>query len=406
MRFGEWSFCNVWRRSQVRRTMFGAIASAAVCLAAVLGVSLAAAAQAHTTKAASGAAIRIGAVCTCSGPQGGGQAGVQSTDDAWVKWTNAHGGINGYPVKLYFLDDTGDATTSTTDALTLINRDHVQAIAGWWSGQADSWAKDVQKARIPVIGSTTANTVEYTNPDFFPNGVNSISFIYSVAEAAKQYHRTKVAVFYCAESPICATIPGAFSGIAKLVGGGVQVVNSEEIAAADPSYAAQCLAGKASGATDLVFAGDSATAKRLFTQCAQQGWHPADGNGALAYDAVKDIPGGVDIQPGPTLGIGNTTAPAGKLFHEIIAKYDRGLPASAGYDQEDGWAYASLQEFAKAAMNAKLTPTSSPAAVIRGLDRFKHQTLGGEVGPLTYTPGKPTFGNCWFYSYLQRSHME
>ena len=323
---------------------------------------------------------------------------MQAFDDAWVKWTNAHGGINGHAVKLYFLDDAGNATTSTTEALRLINQYHVQAIAGWFSLQADSWATDVQNAGIPVIGSTTANSVEYTSPDFFPDGVNQLGLVYAIAEAAEVYNRPNVAVFYCAESPVCATIPGAFAGIAKLVGGGVAVVNSEEIAAADPSYAAQCLAGKASGATDLVFVGDSATAKRVFTQCAQQGWHPADGGGALAYDAVAAIPGGIHVvQPGPTLGIANTSTPASKLFHQIVAKYAAGLPKSAGYNEEDGWVYGSLQEFAKAATLAKLTPTSSPAAVIKGLDSFKNETLGGETGPITYKPGQATFGKCWFY---------
>src|SRR5258708_22074352 len=85
----------------------------------------------------------------------------------WVKWTNAHGGINGHPVHLTLLDDAGDATTSLSEVKQLVQQDHVVAIIGSNSPVATSWSTYIKQVKVPVIGGTSA-FFPGEGPYFFP----------------------------------------------------------------------------------------------------------------------------------------------------------------------------------------------------------------------------------------------
>jgi len=387
----------------MKRRFAGLLAAVAACLVTALAASpLASAAPTATTSAAAtGAPLRIGAVCYCSGAQGGGSLAIKPYVDAWVKWTNANGGINGHPVKMYFLDDAGDATKSSAAVRKLISDYKVQAIAGYFTTQAGAWAAEAQKAGVPVIGSPGTNVPEYSNPMFFPTGANTITQAYGVLNASKVYNVRRIGVFYCAESPVCGNLPGVFAGLSRVVGSGVQVVTSAKIAAASPSFAAPCLAAKNARATASIVVSDSSVSLRVLKECVQQGlklYHLAAGGGLGHNDALKLS--GIRVSlTSQHLGIEDTSTPAGKLFHRIIDKYVPNLPKNAAYNANVGVANASLEMFKKAATTAKLTPTSKPSVLInKGLYKLKNETLDGLIGPITYTKGKPTFGNCWFYN--------
>ncbi|HZO37166.1 MAG TPA: ABC transporter substrate-binding protein [Solirubrobacteraceae bacterium] len=377
------------------------LATVAACLIAVIAAGPASAAPtAHQSKAATGTPIRIGAVCYCSGPQGGGQAGIKAFDDAWVKWTNANGGINGHPVKLYFADDGGDATKSAAAVRRLISENKVQAIAGWFTTQAAAWEADAKKAGVPVIGSPNTNVPEYTNSDFFPTGMNQITASYAVLSASKAYDVRRIGVLYCAESPVCGQLPGIFAGLSRLVGGGVQVVSSAKIAASSPSFAAQCLAAKNESSTSAIIVSDSSVVSRVLQQCVQQGWSPfvLGAGGSVGHNDTKAFGKIKGSQSTSAVGIEDTTTAGGKLFHQVMAKYAPKLPSSKGFNANVGVVNASLEMFKKAATAAKLTPASKPSVLAKGLYSLKNETLGGLIGPITFTKGKPTFGNCWFYN--------
>jgi len=372
-------------------------ATVTMCCVALLGSGSASAADTGA-KAAAAAPIRVGVVCTCSGPQGSGQAGLKTFDNAWAKWTNTHGGINGHPVKLYFADDGGDATKSGTLVRRLIAENRIQAIAGYFTTQTASWAADVEKAGIPVIGSPSTAIAEFTQPNFFPTGYNQVSGSYAALAAAKTYGVRKMAVFYCAEAPVCSQLPGLLSAMATLQGAGVTVAASAKVAVSEPSYAAQCLAAKNAGAQSAIIFADPNTASRLLTQCLQQGWKLFDLSLTIGHNEPQRIKGLRLSLTTAQLGIEDTTTPGGRLFHQVIARYAPSLPKSNGYNSTVGMANASLQMFATAAKRAKLTPRSSPSVLVRGLHGVKRETLGGLIAPVTYTAGKPTFGACWFYN--------
>ena len=378
----------------MRRGLLGALAVAAACLIAVAGASSASAATAK------GAPLRIGAICTCSGPEGGAQSSFKAYLDAWVKWTNANGGVNGHPVKIYFADDSGDATKSGTAVRGLIGRDKVQAIAGYFSTQGSAWAAEAQKAGVPVIGSPSTSPAEYSNPMFFPTGMNQIVAGYGVLNAAKVYDVRRISVLYCAESPVCGQLPGIFAGLSRLVGGGVEVTTSAKISASQPSYAAQCLAAKDARATAAIIPSDANVVLRLLQQCKEQGWTPfaLEAGGSFGHNDAAKVKGLRVSLSTAGIGVEDTTTAGGKLFHKIMAKYAPGIPKSKGFNANVGVANASLEMFRKAATEAKLTPASKPSVLVKGLYSLKNETLGGLIGPITYTKGKPTFGSCWFYN--------
>ena len=378
----------------MKRGIFGVLVVVTASLVSAIATPLASAAPAK------GAPIRIGAVCICSGAQGGGNRSLEQFDKAWVKWTNAHGGINGHPVKLYFADDAGDATKSATIVREMIAKYKIQAIAGYFSSSADSWAAAAKKAGIPVIGSPNQSAAEYTNSTFFPTGMNHLTASYAVINASKTYNERRIGVLYCAETPVCGQVTGVFGGISKLVGGGVEVVSSAKISGSAPSYAAPCLAAKNESATSAIVVSGAAVVTRALQGCAQQGWKPLllSAGAGFGHNDASEVPGLRIALATGTLGVEDTSTPGGKLLHQIIDKYAPAIPKASSYNAGVSTVFASLEMFAKAAKKAKLTPASKPSAVANGLYGLKDETLGGMIAPITYTRGNPTFPNCWFYS--------
>jgi branched-chain amino acid transport system substrate-binding protein len=344
-----------------------------------------------------GAPLRIGVVCACSGTQS--TPLVATYDQAWEKWVNAHGGINGYPVKLYIVDDVNDPTKSATGFRLLVSQDHVQAIAGYFTPQAAAWASDAQADGIPVIGSPGVNVAEYSNPIFFPTGIAQVQSAYASAASAKFYGVPKIGVMYCTEAPICAQVPVLLTNFAKFVGGGVKIVATAAISGSQPSYAAQCLALKSAGAQSLIVASAAPVVLRVIQQCVQQGWKPFDlsFSGGIGHNDPPNLDNIHVALTTQQIGLGDTSTSGGRQMNEIISAYAPGIPSSSQYSDAIGAANASLEMFAAAATAAKLTPASAPSVLLQGLYSLKNETLGGLIAPITYTTGKPTFARCWFY---------
>ncbi len=95
------------------------------------------------------------------------------------------------------------------------------------------------------------------------------------------------------------------------------------------------------------------------------------------------------------------TLPGMKDFHAALAKYapqigTSKLPLSNPIEQT--WVSGVLFEAAVAAIGDK--PITADG-VKQGLYSLKADTLGGLTAPLTFTPGKPSPHNCYFYYATQ-----
>jgi branched-chain amino acid transport system substrate-binding protein len=114
----------------------------------------------------------------------------------------------------------------------------------------------------------------------------------------------------------------------------------------------------------------------------------------LKWQDQASMEGVITTQSNPVLA--DRSTPALKSFHEALDKYQPGVSKSEQYNEIDSSVWAGGQTFKLAAERAKLTPSSTPADVLKGLYTFKNETVDGLTPPLTYVKGKPTFTTCWF----------
>lgn len=80
---------------------------------------------------ATGTPYVVGAVTPLSGSLAFIGSGLKAGTTAYYNYVNAHGGINGHPIKLIALDDGGDVNKALTATHQLVQQDNVIAISGW-----------------------------------------------------------------------------------------------------------------------------------------------------------------------------------------------------------------------------------------------------------------------------------
>jgi branched-chain amino acid transport system substrate-binding protein len=323
----------------------------------------------------------IGSLDAESGPcQPTANTDVSSTLKDWVKYTNAHGGISGHPVKVDALDDACNPGTGLTNAHTLIN-DHVLAILD--NDVADAaWFPAVLAAKIPIIcGTQNANGFTCSStPTAFPSGGTVLPELYGDFAAAKAAGAKSVAEVYCTESPQCKQSLPVYAGFTKALG----LKNLTPLAASEsaPSYTAQCVSMQQAGAQAVFPAGPPSV--KLAGDCAQQGFKPtyieASGtweNSFLTDSNLQNAVGSVCEVPWTV-----TNTPATEAFRAATGNLIS--TSFSPYNVITAWSSAQL--FAVAA--AKLRSAASPTGVLNALDSIKGETLGGFSPPLTFTAGK------------------
>jgi len=345
-----------------------------------------------------GAPLILGVACSCSGPAASAFLEVPTFIQAWTKWDDSQGGVEGHPIEVKLLDDAGAAATALQNAKALVQQDHVQAIVDM-SNQDAAFQKYVETAGVPVVGGASYNSPAASSPDWFPTGGNLIAVGgYGLGAEAKAAGGSKYGVMYCAEAPVCGTFSAPFAKSLQTAVGGMSLAYNASIAASAPSYTAQCLAAKQAGVNALFIGDTPAVIPRVLTDCAQQGYTPKEYNlgGDVAQSVVQDSQANGMTVLQYSLPISVTSNPAGQLFHQIVDTYAPGIKSSPAYDDSLMWLMSGLQLFRTVALAQHLTPTSTPADVKTGLYGLKNETLGGIMAPTTYVKGKPTLINCWF----------
>ncbi len=350
-----------------------------------------------TTAAATGSAWNIGTVGSYTGPEASSLGKVGEVVDAWAKWENAHGGINGHQIHLINMDDKSDPATSLSDVQSMVQNDHVIAIVAENSIVDAAWASYVQAQGVPVIGAAIFNSVYGTNPDFFPMGTNSIAATYGELALAKSQGKTKFGLFYCAEAAACAQAVPLFKSLAPSLG--MTLAYSGKVSAYASNFTAQCLAAKAAGVDSATSGTDSLTATRIAANCAQQNYNPAwvaqDGTVTAAFLNTKALDGALTVQP--VFPYSDTSVPNDKAFHDALEQYAPDVinnPQNFSENDAEDWTAGML--FAAAAQAAHLGDNPTPAQVKQGLYMLHGETLGGIAPPLTFSSGQPTVVKCYF----------
>jgi branched-chain amino acid transport system substrate-binding protein len=103
----------------------------------------------------------IGADTSLTGPLAFLGSPLRAGEAAYYKYVNAHGGINGHPVKFIALDDqSGDTTTALTAARQLIEQDHALALTGWILTNVESAIQPYAvREDVPMIARGCDSTI-------------------------------------------------------------------------------------------------------------------------------------------------------------------------------------------------------------------------------------------------------
>jgi branched-chain amino acid transport system substrate-binding protein len=389
------------RSGRLRARCLGAISAMLVAALAATSCSSGSSASSSSATGSSGATTTatgtpyvIGTIASETGTYASSIGGTFATVDAWTKWTNAHGGISGHPVKVITEDDGGVPANGITAAKTLI-ADKVQAIVGPASNTEASWYQLVGAANIATLGGQTNGQALYQlAPLLFPTGTTSPFGVLNIA--AKQ-GKTSFGVMYCAEVPACASqvtlLKSIQSSDAKDLGR-LKITYSGSVAYAAPNYTAQCLAAKQDGVNSLYVSDSAAVAVRVEQDCASQGYNPLPvGYGASADNSWLSEPslnGAYVVEEDfPWFG---TTTTVEKDFHAALQNYDPSLlTAATTFNANVSQVWASLQVYKAIVEQEHVAPTASSKELISAIYKLPAGwSLPDVTPPLTFGgPGRP-----------------
>ncbi|MBN0044972.1 ABC transporter substrate-binding protein [Streptomyces actuosus] len=93
--------------------------------------------------------------------------GMPAFAQAYERWINAHGGMNGHRLKVLVCDEHNDSVGAAKCARLAV-QEHVVAVVGSYSQYADSFFPPLEGAGIPYIGGYGITTAEFTSPLSYP----------------------------------------------------------------------------------------------------------------------------------------------------------------------------------------------------------------------------------------------
>jgi branched-chain amino acid transport system substrate-binding protein len=352
----------------------------------------AAAGTSSSGSTASGSTVVVGTVGPYTGPTAGDLGNITTAYKGWSNWVNAHGGIDGHPVKVIALDDGGSASTQVANVKTLVQSDHVVALINVDGGLDSTWAAYAQQNDIPVIGGQDYTTDWITNPMFFPVTSTIDTQVGFVAATAKSAGAKSFGQLLCTEITACAQAMTSAESATKKAG--LKVGYNALVSSSAPSYVSNCLAAKQSGTQAIGFglASDVAIIHVVDT-CTSQGYKPiwiipdASFTTAMLKDPNFDKSWVPTYSFNPFLNL-----PQLGDFHSAMSAV--GITGSS-ITLDDAVAWASGETLAQA---AKGLSSVTRASLVSSLYTFKDETVGGLTPPLTFTKGQPKEVPCYFVS--------
>ena len=383
-----------------------------VLAATGLGLVLVPAALSSTAASAaqaSGDPIVIGNVGTYSAPaQGGAGAEVAVGKDAieaWAKWVNAHGGVNGHPVKLVLKDNKNDQAQAVAAVKELVEQDHVVAFVSNQDGSLNAGYADYLKEKgIPVLGGSVFTLDPWvSNPDVLPGGAHRDPGYHrdhrNDEEAGLQEHRfprvrrsTAVRTRQHVDQEPLGKRRGSTTRTAAW---SVRRRPTTRQTAWRPRVRTRscwcCLIATA----DL--------GNKIADDCARQNYKPgwfipgeAIGSGYLT-EAFNNTYNAVGVQPW------FSKDPSMKDFHAAMKKYAKGVnidKADLPMNSVDAWASGLM--FQKAVELSGATGVPTTADILAGLAKFNNETLGGVTGGLSYSDPENKNQYCYFTILIKK----
>jgi branched-chain amino acid transport system substrate-binding protein len=353
---------------------------------------------ASSAAAPSGAPFKVGFICNCTTGLGGGTTDLD-TINAWAKYTNAHGGINGHPVQLVTESEPGNPGVATNMVKDAVGQG-VLAMIDDDSASDTAYASYLNGANIPIFAVPFTAPAITLSKTAFGTGVSENYLGDEIILATKKVGASKLALLYCAEQAVCAYEINVLKGAAASYGG-VDLVFDTAVSAGAPNYAAQCLAAKDKGADAMFIASAGSVSLSVAQSCAQQGYtpHQVSDEGAFTSSfagkpGIDGFVGTMDDYP-----IFDTSLPAEKTMHDALNQYAPAVLSSPNLNvvTEIVWTLGLL--ITESATKGKVGSTNpmTPAALFDGVYADSGTTLGGLTPPLTFVKGQSNENKCWFW---------
>jgi branched-chain amino acid transport system substrate-binding protein len=316
------------------------------------------------------------------------EADLSATPRAWVDWTNAHGGINGHPVKLDIINDEGDAGQAVAAAHQLVADKVVAIVYDEDIGIELGYTSYLEQQGIPVVGGKDYDKIWEQDPDLFPT-MTTLSAMGFADDYAAHYAGAKtVAEVYCSEEASCKQAIQAQQAAAPATD--IKDVVISAVSSSSANYASQCDEMLASHPQALYFSDDAPPIEQMATDCAQQGFK---GFWVLPYadDGELSIPALSKFSIGGELSLPYfARLPQTEDFDAAMTKYAPGVQLRSNSIR----IWAAFDVFKRALeQNPNVKP--SPQAVKAGLYKLGGFDDNGLTPPLTYVSGKPTVVRCF-----------
>jgi branched-chain amino acid transport system substrate-binding protein len=399
------------RRQGIRKWKAAACAAAALCVALVAACSSSSSSTSSPgtgsagtgTAAASGSPINVGAVETASGSYG--DPLWLTITNVWAKWTNAHGGINGHPVHLIAVDDASNPAQGLSEVKALVQQDHVIAVIGSEAASQSSWVPYLEQQHIPVIGGSAGGSNLSGYPNAFPASLSVSSLVTASFQLARLSGNAKVGQFMAlGAGQNMSQYEGALAQAAKAAG--ANIVYATAVSPTAPDFTAPCLSLKNAGANMAIVGISPSVTLNIIKTCLQQGYRGAfmTTAGLLnpGWDKDASLNGTKVYVLDDVWPFYQQATSAQKEYFSAIQQYAPGMLTNPGYNAYVQDAWTGMQMFKTAAEAAKITPNSTSADLLNGLYTVHNETLGGLIGPVTYSrSAKSQVANCYFVSLLQ-----
>jgi branched-chain amino acid transport system substrate-binding protein len=335
-------------------------------------------------------------MCDCTGAFGAGIGLMPKVVEAWTKYVNDSGGINGHPVQVIVKDVALTPARALSSAQELVGTDHVQAIVGNGTVLTGAFADYLASKGVPLIGGNSASPQLLTSKLFFASGTLNVGLLMALMSYFKDTGTTKVGYLYCAEDPACKLSVSQLTAMGKVNG---QSLTSAAIATSAPNYLAQCLVMKNAGVTGLFIGDGTPTILHVMADCATIGYKPqlAMVSGTVGNQALNNPVLNGAVQLAANANFYDSSVPAVKQFQDAVDAVDPGIRSSSTWNDNMTYVWAGLQLYKAVAEAGKLTPASTPADDLAAVYKLKGETMDGFAPPLTFSASVPTaFPGCYF----------
>jgi branched-chain amino acid transport system substrate-binding protein len=352
----------------------------------------------------SGAPVALGQVGTFSGLAGPIAGDGLAAMAVWAKDVNARGGLACHPVTIYVRDDGGDPARVAAAVKELLGRGVVAFIGNITALSQQGFKPEIDRNCTPAIGIDFG--IDWsTDPCLFPQGGGWNESIAGLVEQAVERHHTKLGLLYCVEINTCSSIGKGIKAAADRVG--IELVYSSAISLTQTDYTAQCQNAKNAGVEELIVAMEGSAMARLARSCLALNYRPLLVGAAFAVNPKQ-----ADDPKLRELGLAavNANAPWFATDQPGLRAYQAALHTYAPQVATSGitlqmYAAGKVLEAGVANLGpaARTGPLTS-AQILAGLNKIKHETLGGLTAPLDFTvKGKPRSSGCVYLTLLGAS---